>query len=140
MQHMIRFRMALGLILVSLFLFPKSLICHQCLSSSPYIFDFIETTKNLHLFFFLQNTIIQSTLQGVCCCMNVVCCIVQDQFLQFLTKKRCLFTNFFDFDSFFTNFSYFLPFAVILRASDTNFPLSLRFRSNLCVHAQNDGK
>ena len=52
MHHMICFRMALGMILVSLFFFPKSLICHQCLLSLPYIFDFIETSKNLHLIFF----------------------------------------------------------------------------------------
>ena len=52
------------------------------------MFDFIETTKNLYLFFFLQNTIIQSTLRGICCCVNVV-----SQRLDFLLSGISIFYN-----------------------------------------------
>ena len=91
MQQMIRFRMAFGLILVSLFLFPESLICHQCLLFLPYMFDFIETTKKSSSTFFLKNTLIQSTLQGICCLLYRNGWIFYRAELGYFTTNGCLF-------------------------------------------------
>ena len=54
--------------------------------------------------------------------------------------KRCFFHEFLWFWQFFTNFSYFSSFAVILCVSVTNLSLALRFSSNSCAHHKNYGK